>query len=73
MSALIDGNEAYQAVTVMRVDWDTFRDHQITKDLKVRRQSTLVMFKDGEELARVIAQTSSSAIESLFEQAIASS
>ncbi len=71
MSALIDDNEAYQAVTVMRVDWDLYRDDQFTKDLGVRRQSTLVMFKDGAEIDRVIAQTSSDAIAKLFDKAIA--
>jgi len=42
------------------------------KDLKIRRRSTLVMFKDGKEIDRVIAQTSAKAIEPLFEKAIAS-
>lgn len=72
MSALIDANEKYQVVTVFRVDWDTYRDDQITKDLKIRRRSTLVMFKDGKEIDRVVAQTSARVIEPLFEKAIAS-
>ncbi len=71
MSALIDANEKYQVVTVFRVDWDTYRKDQITKDLKIRRRSTLVMFKDGKEIDRVVAQTSARAIEPLFEKAIA--
>ena len=73
MSALIDANEQYQVVTVFRVDWDTYRDDQITKDLKIRRRSTLVMFKDGKEIDRVVAQTSARAIEPLFQKTIASS
>jgi len=73
VSALIDANEQYQVVTVFRVDWDTYRDEQITKDLKIRRRSTLVMFKDGKEIDRVVAQTSARAIEPLFQKAIASS
>ena len=71
MSALIDGNEAYEAVKISHVDWDLHRSDQFTKDLNIRRQSTLVMFKDGEEIDRVIAQTSAIAIEPLFEKAIA--
>jgi len=71
VSALIDANEKYQVVTVFRVDWDTYRKDQITKDLKIRRRSTLVMFKDGKEIDRVVAQTSARAIEPLFEKAIA--
>lgn len=72
MSALIDGNEAYQSVTVIKVDWDLYRDDQFTKDLGVRRQSTLVMFKDGAEIDRVIGQTGEDVIGQLFEKAIAS-
>ena len=72
MSALIDANEKYRVVTVFRVDWDTYRNDQITKDLNIRRRSTLVMFKDGKEIDRAVAQTSARAIEPLFEKAIAS-
>lgn len=70
MSALLDGNPKYQAVTVMMVDWDTFKKAPITSELKIPRRSTLVMFKDGEEVARVVAQTSESAISELFDTAI---
>ncbi len=72
MSALIDGNDAYQAVTIMRVDWDIFKGDEWVKALNVKRQSTLVMFKDGKEIDRLIAQTSSDVIEEMFAKAIAS-
>ncbi|MGK0172828.1 MAG: hypothetical protein ACI9W2_004569, partial [Gammaproteobacteria bacterium] len=36
----------------------------------VPRRSTLVMFKGGKEVGRVVAQTSTSAIEALFKAAI---
>ncbi len=66
MSALIDSNDSYKEVTVMRVDWDEYRGTPFSKELNIRRQSTLVMFKEGEEIGRLIAQTSSNAIEELF-------
>jgi len=72
VSALIDGNEAYQVVKIIHVDWDLHRSDQFTKDLKIRRQSTMVLFKDGAELDRVVAQTSAIAIEHLLEQGISS-
>ncbi len=72
MSALIDSNPAYQAVTIMKVDWDTFKNESIVTELEVRRRSTLVMFKNGEEIERVIAQTSAEAIEPMFAKAVAS-
>ena len=70
MSALIDGSPKYQAITVMMVDWDTFKNAPITSELNIPRRSTLVMFKEGEEVSRVIAQTSESAIAELFDTAI---
>ena len=70
MSALLDGSPEYRAITIMLVDWDTFKDAPIISELKVPRRSTLVMFKGGEEVARVIAQTSAPAIAELFDAVI---
>ncbi|MEM7250635.1 MAG: hypothetical protein AAF493_04395 [Pseudomonadota bacterium] len=63
----MDKNPDYKAVTVMRVDWDTFSDAPIVRDLNIPRRSTLVMFKGGQEVARVVAQTSETAIGELFQ------
>ena len=54
----------------MLVDWDTFKDAPIISELKIPRRSTLVMFKGGEEVSRVIAQTSEPAIAELFDAVI---
>ena len=70
MSALLDGSPEYQAVTVMLVDWDTFKNAPIISELKIPRRSTLVMFKGGEEVSRVVAQTSQSAIAEMFDAVI---
>ena len=70
MSALLDSNPAYRAVKVVRVDWDTYRDNDIVKDLKIPRRSTLVMFNQGREVGRVVAQTDSGSIEALFKKAV---
>ena len=42
----------------------------LAKDLNVRRRSTLIMFKDGEEIARNIALTNRDLIEKMFKDAI---
>jgi hypothetical protein len=68
--ALIDGNPAYRAVTVMRVDWETWRDTDIVAELRIPRRSTLVMFRAGKEVGRVVAETSPRAIEALFKAAL---
>ena len=70
MRALIDSNPAYQAVTVMKVDWDRFSGDAIVNELDVRGRSTLVMFSRGEEVGRVVGQTGAGAIEPLFKAAV---
>ena len=70
MSALLDSNPSYRAVKVVRVDWDSHRDDDIVKELKVPRRSTLVMFKQGKEVGRVVVQTDSDSIEALFKKAV---
>ena len=70
MSALLDKNSAYQAVHIMRVDWDQFRDAPIVDELKVRRRSTLIMFNEGKEVGRVVAQTGAAQIEALFKAVV---
>ena len=66
MRALIDSNPKYRAVTIIRVDWDRFSRDVIVSELMIPRRSTLVMFNQGKEVARVVADTRTSAIEALF-------
>jgi len=71
VSALQDGNPEYKAVKIFKVDWDTFKSAPISDELNIKRRSTLVMFKGGEEIGRVISQTSAEDIEPLFAKVIA--
>ena len=70
MRALLDKHPELQAVTVMRVDWDSHRDAAIVRELGVRRRSTLIAFNAGKEVGRVVADTSERAIEALLRSAI---
>jgi len=54
----------------MRVDWDQYGKSEIVSELNIPRRSTLVMFKGGEEIGRVVAQTSATASEPLFVDAV---
>jgi len=63
-------NPEYADVQLLLADWDTYRNTSLRKDLNVVRRSTLIMFKDGEEVARVLAQTNKDVIEDLFIAAI---
>ena len=70
ITALKNGNAAYAKIPVMKVDWDVYRTHAFTKSLKIPRRSTLVMFNGGREVGRVVAQTSTRAIENLFKKGL---
>ena len=67
MRALLQNNPEYQAVTVIKADWDTYRNTPIINELGVRRRSTLIVFNEGKEVARVVAQSQPNAIEALFQ------
>ncbi|MEM7379155.1 MAG: thioredoxin family protein, partial [Pseudomonadota bacterium] len=60
-------NPAYQAVTVMFADWDRYSGTSIAKRFKVRRRSTLIAFKGGEEVGRIVAGTGQKEIAALFD------
>ena len=70
MSALINENPAYEAVTVIKVDWDVHSDSDVAKEHGVRRRATLVMLSGGEEVGRVDGSTRREDIEALFKAAI---
>ena len=70
MRALIDSNPEYRSVEIIRVDWDRFRNDDVVRELRIPRRSTLVMFKGGREVARVVARTRSDDIEALFKAAL---
>ena len=70
MSALVAGNPAYQEVKLITVDWDMHRDDAIVSELDIPRRSTLVMFRDGKEVARVVAGTAEAAIAEMVDAAV---
>ena len=70
MRALIDSNPQYASVKLIRADWDQWGRSDVLKDLGIRRRSTLIMFEDGAEVDRVIAQTSQASIDALFKAVI---
>lgn len=67
---LMNSNEAYGKVKLIQVNWDKYSDSDLAKELEIPRRSTLVMFKGGVEVGRVIAQTSAPAIEELFKAVV---
>jgi thioredoxin 1 len=59
---------AYDKAVGYVVDFD--RERAFLADHKVRTQSTLIVFKNGEEVARAVAITSEKDIRALFEQGL---
>ena len=66
----MNGNPAYQAVTVMKVDWDVHSGSDVAKAHGVRQRATLVMLSGGEEIGRVSWSAKREDIEALFKAAI---
>ena len=70
--ALRAENPAYDgAITFVRVDWDDHRNGDLANRLNIPRRSTLVVLKGDEELGRIVAGTSTDAIKSLMDTALA--
>ncbi len=61
------GQTDFSNVIVLRVLFDTEKD--ILKRFQVRQQSTLILFKDGKEVARAVGETSAEAIADLLKKA----
>jgi len=68
--ALLESTPEYRAVKIIRVDWDKHSRAPITRELNIPRRSTLVMFRAGKEIGRVVARTGKADIEPLFKAAL---
>ncbi len=63
-------NKAYEKIAFMKVDWDTNKSKPISTGLKIPRRSTLVMFRDGMEVGRIVAGTSKASIKKLMDKGL---
>jgi len=68
---LADNPALAEHVTFVRVDWDQFRNDDLTTRLRIPRRSTLVALKGDEELGRIVAGTGRDEIRGLMETALA--
>ncbi|WP_299152900.1 thioredoxin family protein [uncultured Tateyamaria sp.] len=62
---------AYANLTFVDVDWDTFGRAQLTERLKVTRRSTLLVMKNGEEIARLVNEPYARKVRALLDTALA--
>jgi thiol-disulfide isomerase/thioredoxin len=70
LEMLLNENEAYRAITFVEVDWDTFGQSVLTQKLKVERNSTLLVLKNGREVARLEADPQERRIRALLDTAL---
>ena len=65
------GNPGYEkAITFITVDWDTWGDGDLVKQLNIPRRSTLVVLKGDKELGRIVAGTAKAEIKALMDVAL---
>lgn len=60
--------ESYRQISPLKVDFDKQKD--ALKTLRVSKQSTLIVFKNGKEVGRSLGDTSQEGIENLLKKAI---
>ena len=71
INALRKDNPDYNAnIVFINVDWDEYGKSDLAKSLNIPRRSTLVVLKGDAEIGRIVAQTSSSKIKKLMDDAL---
>ncbi len=71
IGALRAADPAYDAaMTFVRVDWDTYRSHDVTVLREIPRRSTLIVLRGDDELGRIVAGTAESRIKELMDRGL---
>ncbi|MEX0627451.1 MAG: thioredoxin family protein [Cucumibacter sp.] len=70
LTSLYEGDSKYNAIPVIRVDWDTWRRSSLVADWGIPRRSTLVLMQGTQELGRLVADTRPEAIKALLDLAL---
>ena len=70
LAELVAADARYAGLTFVDVDWDTFGPSEWVKRLKVERRSTLLVMKNGKELARLVNEPYARRIRALLDQAV---
>lgn len=68
IEALRAANPGYDAaIAFYRVDWDVHGRGDLARALGIPRRSTLVLFRDGQEVGRIVAGTAEAQIRALLD------
>lgn len=68
---LLQDTPEFQRITFVDVDWDTFGPSQMAERLKINRRSTLVVMKQGQEIARLENDPQPYKLRAVLETALA--
>ena len=71
LSTLLQNEPSYRRITFVDVDWDTFGPSVLTQRLKVNRRSTLLVMREGREIARLENEPYERRIRALLDKALA--
>lgn len=64
-------NSAYdEKMTFVKIDWDTYKNHEVTSSRNIPRRSTLLLLRGDKEIGRIVAGTNSKEIEGLMAKGI---
>ncbi|HUV32178.1 MAG TPA: thioredoxin family protein [Devosiaceae bacterium] len=66
---LYEGDSKYNAIKVIRVDWDTYRQSELVANWQIPRRSTLVLIAGDTEIGRLVADARPEAIKGLLDLA----
>jgi thioredoxin 1 len=71
ITALRKENPAYdQSISFINVDWDTWAEGDLVRQMNIPRRSTLVVLKGDKELGRIVAGTAKDEIKALMDLAL---
>lgn len=71
IAKLIGQNSNYDSLTFVDVDWDTFGQSQMASRLRVKRNSTLIVMKNGVEVTRMVNEPYERKMRALLDAALA--
>ena len=63
--------EYNKTITFVLVDWDTYKNFEVTTSRRIPRRSTMVLIKDGKEIDRLVAETNERKIKALLIKGVA--
>jgi thioredoxin 1 len=67
LTKIRENNSAYdEKMTFVKIDWDTYKGHEVTSSRNIPRRSTLLVLRGDEEIGRIIAGTDPKEIEALM-------